>query len=185
MEDVSIIELYHQRDENAITECSRKYGSYCHAIAYRILQNREDAEECVLDTWIKAWNSIPPDKPDSLAAYLGTITRHLSFDRYRSQTRDKRGGTEIDLVFHELEAVLACSTSPDKECEQNELTEIINRFLDTLPERERNILLCRYYFLYPVKDIAQSNQTTVRHIRRILEQTRKKLKDFLEKENYL
>ena len=185
MEDVSIIALYNERNESAITECSRKYGNYCHSIAYRILKSQEDAEECVLDTWVKAWNRIPPDQPDSLAAYLGTITRNLSFDRRRNQNTKKRGGNEIDLVLDELEAVLADPTLPDRTCEQKELSELINRFLARLPERDRNILLCRYYFVYPVKDIAKNNKMTPTHVRKVLERTLTKLKQFLEKENYL
>ena len=185
MEDVLIIDLYNLRDERAIEESSRKYQSYCQSIAYRILKNKEDAEECVLDTWMKAWNSIPPDQPESLGTYLGTITRNLSFDRFRSQKRQKRGSGEITLTLGELENVLSNTASPEKSVEKSELSNAINSFLATLPERDRNILLCRYYFVYTIKDIAKHHKTTKQHICNILSRTLVKLKDFLERENYL
>ena len=185
MKDTEIIELYNARNEQAIEESSRKYHNYCYAIAFRILQNNEDADECVLDTWMKAWNRIPPDRPDKLSTYLGTITRTLSINRYKHDHRQKRRGKEASLVFGELEAVLADGTSPDLVCEQNELASIINRFLDSLPERERNILLCRYYFFYSVKDIAKSNRITVANVYTILSRTLEKLRKYLIKENYI
>ena len=185
MEDKSIIALYYQRNEKAIEESSRKYNRYCQAIAFRILENQEDAEECVLDTWMKAWNSIPPDKPISLAAYFGTITRHLSLDYLKRKSTKTRGGKEVDLVFHELESILEDNGSPEKTVENNELSELLNRFLATLSERDRNILLCRYYLVYPVRIIAKNHQTTAKHIQTILARTLAKLKDFLAKENYL
>ena len=185
MEDKSIIELYQQRDEKAIEESTRKYRMFCQAIAFRILQNHEDAEECVLDTWMKAWNNIPPDEPKSLAAYLGTITRRLSLDRLKKRHAKFRGGNDIEIVFQELENTLSKSQSPDKTLEESELSTLINRFLATLSERDRNILLCRYYLVYPVRVIAKSHKMTAKHIQTILSRTLDKLKKFLEKENYL
>ena len=185
MEDTSIIELYHQRSEKAIEESSRKYHAYCQAIAFRILQNHEDAEECVLDTWMNAWNHIPPDQPKSLAAYFGTITRRLSLKYLEKKTAKTRGGKEVDLVFQELENIFSDRKSPDKAVEENELSEIINRFLATLSERDRNILLCRYYLVYPVKEIARHYAMRSQAVTMTLTRTLAKLKTFLEKENYL
>lgn len=185
MEDIAIIELYNLRSEQAIEESSRKYKSHCQKIAYRILKNHEDAEECVSDALMSAWNHIPPDKPKSLAAYLCTVTRRLSLNYLKKRNSQKRGSHEIDLVFHELEQILADQKTPDKTCEENELSCLINRFLETLPERDRNILLCRYYFVYPVREIAKSQQMTPKHVHTILSRTLEKLKKYLEKEDYL
>ena len=185
MEDILIIELYNQRNEQAIEESSRKYQRYCQAIAFRILQNHEDAEECVIDTWMRAWNHIPPDQPQSLAAYFGTIVRRISLDFLKKRRTKMRGGKEVDLVFQELEHILTESKSPDASVEENELSEIINRFLATLSERDRNILLCRYYLVYPVKEIAKHYHMPANSVTKTLSRTLTKLKEFLEKENYL
>lgn len=185
MEDSSIITLYHERNEQAIEESSQKYRSYCLKIAYRILQNHEDAEECVSDAFMKAWEHIPPDAPESLGAYLTTITRRLSLNYLKKQNTKKRGKNEINLVFHELDQMLSYSELPDKAYEENKLTELINRFLETLPKRDRNILLCRYYLVYPIREIAKSQKITVKNTYAILSRTLEKLKKFLEKENYL
>ena len=185
MEDQSIIRLFWNRDEQAIEESKKKYGSYCHTVAYRILENCEDAEECVSDTWLKAWNSIPPHQPKSLSAYLGKITRNLAYDRYRYYRQKKRGQGEAAIAFDELEAVLASDGNPEEEYDRKALANMIQRFLATLSERDRNILLCRYFYVYPIKDIAQSNNKSPKYIQLILTRTLKKLKKFLEKENYL
>lgn len=185
MEDALIIKLYQARSEDAIKATDQKYKSYCQKIAYRILENKEDAEEVVADTWIKAWEHIPPDEPRSLAAYLGTITRRLSLNVIEKRNAKKRGKTEIDLIFHELELMLTESESPETACEEKELSELINRFLETLSERDRNILLCRYYLVYPIKEIAKRNRLTANHVSSILTRTLEKLKLFLVKENYL
>ena len=185
MNDTEIIRLYNARDEMAIEESIRQYKKYCYAIAFRILQNSEDADECVIDTWMKAWNRIPPDHPDNLATYLGAITRTLSINRYKGAHRQKRGGKTAALVFSELDTMLIDTASPDQICEQNELARIINHFLDSLPERERNIFLCRYYFFYPVKDIAKSHGIPAAHVYVTLSRTLEKLKKYLVKENYV
>ena len=185
MEDSLIVELYHQRNEKAIEESNRKYHNYCQEIAYRILQNREDAEECVLDTWMRAWNHIPPDRPKSLTAYFGSIVRRLSLNYLSKKNAKIRGGKEVDLVFQELENILAESKTPDDTMEDNELSQLINRFLATISESDRNILICRYYFVYPVKEIAKFYHTAPNTVTKTLSRTLDKLKKFLEKENYL
>ena len=138
----------------------------------------------MLDTWINAWKHIPPDLPESLSIYFGAITRHLAYDRYRKRTAEKRGG-EFSLLYDELQSILPSPTTPDTEYENKELAALLKRFLATLPERERNILLCRYFFVYPIKDIAKQNKTSSQHVIKILARIRTKLKDYLEKENYL
>ena len=185
MEDQAIITLFYQRDETAIEEIRKKYGAYCYRIAYRILENREDAEECVLDTWLRAWTSIPPANPDSLSVYLGTIARNLSFDEYRRRHQKKHGDHEIALTLNEIEAVFSSQSSPEHLYDQKELSRTINAFLGTLSERDRDILLCRYYYVYPIRDIARKHNISYGYTQIILSRILKKLKKFMEKEHYL
>lgn len=182
MNDKEIVALFEQRNEQAIRECRALYGGYCHSIALRILNSHEDAEECVADTWLRAWNAIPPAKPRSLASYLGAITRNLAYDGYRRKHQQKRGGGELFLAFDEIGEVFATDGTPDEALDQKVLAETLNRFLATLSERDRNILLSRYYFVYPVKEIAEKHGKSEKYVRVILERTLQKLKKFLEKE---
>lgn len=183
MNDKTIVSLFEERNEQAIRECREAYGSYCYGIAFRILENQEDAEECVADTWLRAWNAIPPANPRSLASYLGTVTRNLAYDHYRRKHQKKRGSGELSLSFDEIGAVFAQDALPDEALEQKALAETLNRFLGTLSERDRNILLARYYFVYSVKEIAEKHGKSEKYVRVILDRTLQKLKKFLEKEN--
>ncbi len=131
MQDSMIIELYNQRDEKAIAATQDKYGAYCMTIAYNILADQLDSEECVNDTYLCAWNTIPPKQPKALRSYLGTITRNLAFDRYREKTRDKRGGGETPLALEELDEVIAAPSDVEREYDLRGLGECINRFLHT------------------------------------------------------
>lgn len=183
MNDKDIVALFEARDEEAIRECRAAYGNYCHSIALRILENQEDAEECVADTLLRAWNAIPPAKPRALAIYLGAITRNLACDAYRRKRQQKRGGGEILLAFDEIEEAFSPNATPDEALDRKELAAVFNRFLGKLSERDRNILLARYYFVYPVKDIAKQYGKSEKYVRVILDRTLQKLKKFLEKEN--
>ena len=185
MEDRFILDLYHNRDERAISESKHKYGNYCYRIAYRILENHEDAEECVADAMLRAWNAIPPAKPDSLASYLATITRNLSYDEYRRRHQHKRGSGEVPLALDEIGEIFSDAKTPEQAFHQKELAHIVNRFLATLSDRDRNILLARYYFVYPIKEIAEKHQKSPKYVRIVLTRTLEKFKKFLEKENYL
>ena len=129
MEDREIVALYWDRDPNAISETDSKYGGYCKSIAKNILGSNEDAEECVNGTYLNAWSSIPPHRPDILSTYLGKITRNLSFDRYRHKQAEKRGGGEIELVLDELAECVSGTDSVEQEFEKNELVRTINSFL--------------------------------------------------------
>lgn len=182
MNDKEILSLFENRDEQAIRECHKAYGNYCHSIALRILENQEDAEECVADTLLRAWNAIPPAKPRALASYLGAITRNLAYDHYRRKHQKKRGSGEIPLAFDEIEAVFAHTPTPDEALDQKALAETLNRFLGKLSERDRNILLARYYFVYSVKEIAEKHGKSEKYVRVILDRTLQKLKKYLEKE---
>lgn len=185
MEDQKIIELYWNRSEEAISETEQKYGNYCCSIARNILANREDAEECVNDTYLAAWNAIPPQRPSLLAAFLGKITRNLSIDRWRTQNRQKRGSGEILLALDELDDCVSGQQSVDAEMERKRFAQVFNRFLDSLPEMERRIFLCRYWYLDPIAEIADRFGFSVSKVTSMLHRTRKKLYIVLEKEELL
>ncbi len=184
MQDKDIIDLYFARNEQAIAESSNKYGYYCTSIAQNILHNMQDAEECVNDTWLRAWNSIPPARPDHLQLYLGGITRHLSLDRFRRQNAAKRGGGEIVLALDEMHDVVASDADVPSQIAEQEFSESFNRFLRSLPERECNIFIRRYYYLDPIPLIAKRYGLSVANVQKILSRTRNKLRAHLEKEGY-
>ena len=154
MDDESIVKLYWDRSENAISETDRKYGAYCHSIAYGILQSKEDAEESVNDTYMDAWNSMPPHRPSILATFLGKITRRISIDRWRSVNRIKRGRGEITLALEELGDCVRDTKDVESEFERKELIRAMDRFLDTLPVMDRRIFLSRYWYLDSIGDIS-------------------------------
>lgn len=184
MEDRQIIELYWQRDEAAIGETDAKYGVYCFSVAQNILTNREDAEECVSDTWLRAWNTMPPQRPSYLRLFLAAITRNLSFDRYRARSAAKRGGGEVESALEELEECVPGSADPAAEVEAQELAESVNRFLRGLPQRDCDIFLRRYFYVEPPAEIAERYQLKKSHVLVLLSRTRQKLKDHLTKEGY-
>lgn len=185
MEDNKIIDLFWTRSENAILETGNKYGKYCYSIAYNILANNEDAEECVSDTYMAAWRSIPPHRPSVLAAFLGKITRRLSIDRWRSNSRDKRGGGEVTLALDELEYCVSDLQDIDKVIERKQFVRVLNRFLDSLPDTDRKIFLCRYWYMDSVSAIAGYFGFSQSKITSILFRTRKKLRAVLEQEDLL
>ena len=185
MDDQKIIDLYWSRSETAITETDQKYGKYCYSIAYNILTNNEDAEESVSDTYMAAWKAMPPKRPSILATFLGKITRHLSIDCWRSLNRYKRGGGEIILALGELEDCVAADQTVEKAYERKQLALVFNRFLESLPETERRIFLCRYWYLDSISDIANYYSFSDSKVTSMLHRTRKKLRAVLEKEDLL
>ena len=185
MNDRDIVNLYWQRSEQAIAETERKYGSYCHIIAYNILENSEDSEECVNDTWLNAWNAMPPQKPIRLQMFLAKITRNLSFNRFNARFAEKRGGGEIILVLDELAECLAAESDVESEYEARELGQRIRMFVRALPERDGNVFVRRYFFTEPVAEIAKRYGLTDNNVMVILSRTRKKLKTHLIKEGFL
>ena len=184
MEDSIIVELYLQKNENAIKETDSKYGAYCFTIADNILHNKEDSEECVNDTWLKTWNAIPPQKPTKLQMFLAKITRNLSFNRFNSRSAEKRGGGEIIFVLDELAECLACESDIASEYESQELGQCVRIFVRSLPERDGNIFVRRYFFTEPVAEIAKRYGLTDNNVMVILSRTRKKLKVHLIKEGF-
>lgn len=184
MDDEKIITLYNRRDENAIRETSEKYGGYCFSIANNILADPQDAEECVNDTWLNVWQSIPPQCPKNLKAFLAKIARSLALNRYREKNRQKRGGGEVVLAFEEMDEFLAGTSDIDTEADKRELEELLNGFLYSLSERDRSIFILRYFYMEGTSDIAREHSIRESNVLMILSRTRKKLRERLEKEGY-
>ena len=184
MQDEDIINLYFARDQRAITETDAKYGHYCYQVAARILNDHQDAEETVNDTWLRVWNSIPPCRPAILKLYLARTTRNLAFDRYRSQTTQKRGGGEMQLALEELGDCIGCSESIDDALTIAELTASIHTLLQTLPPRHRCVFIRRYFFVEPIEQISVRYGIKKSNVLMILTRVRKKLKAHLIKEGF-
>lgn len=185
MDDTQILQLFFDRDQEAIRQSRNAYGDYCASVAHRILDDAGDVEEILSDTWLRAWNSIPPANPGSLKLYLARITRNLSFDRFRAKTREKRGGSAVVLAMEELRECADPSATPELALEQKELNLAVNSFLETLSKRERGIFLLRYFYLEPAAAIARRYSLREDHVRTILSRTRKKLKKYLIKEGLI
>lgn len=185
MNDHGIIQLYIDRSENAIAETGAKYGAYCYSIAHSILANSEDAEECVNDTYLAAWNSIPPHRPLRLATFLGRLTRNISINCLKSSTAAKRGGGEWALALDELEDLSDGRQDPEAALSYRETVASFNRFLATLPKTDRDIFLRRYWLVEPIADIAASFGFTQSKVTSMLHRTREKLRKHFERENIL
>lgn len=185
MTDARIIELYFERSERAIEETDIKYGPYCRAIAYNILRSHEDSEESVNDTYLRAWNSMPPERPNILSAFLGKICRRLSIDRWRKGRAEKRGGGELALALDELSyCIPARDGDPADELELRELQRLYDKFISSLPATERRVFLCRYWYMDSVADIARRFSFTESKVTSMLHRTREKFRSLLEKEGY-
>lgn len=182
MNDTDILDLYWERNEQAITETQKSYGNYCYSIAFHILHTREDSEECVNDTWMRAWNAIPPGRPGRLGLFLGTITRNLSFDKWKHKNAIKRGNGEMEAALEELVECVPSAFSTEDAVEEAELRRTINRFLGTLPERDRNIFLRRYWYVEECREIAERYCMKLNTVKTTLFRIRCKLKDYLEQE---
>ena len=184
MEDSKIVELYWQRSESAIYETKQKYEHYCFSIANNILPVREDAEESVNDTYMAAWNAMPPNRPSILSAFLGKLTRRISIDRWRNLSADKRGGGSVPIALDELAECIPGGSDPVVEVEAKELSEAIGRFLDTVPYVERKVFLMRYFELTNLREIASEFHMSIGTIKSMLHRIRSKLRIALEKEGY-
>ncbi|WP_322906370.1 sigma-70 family RNA polymerase sigma factor [Paenibacillus campi] len=183
LNDEDIVQLYWNRHESAIEESSRRYGRYCYAIAHNILHNSEDAEECVNDTWLRTWNTIPPQRPSKLAFFVGRITRNLSLDKYKAQTAKKRGGHMRTLMEQLTECIPApVSTQVEQTLSEQQLNRTINQFMHTLPERECNLFLARYWYGMSLTEMAQRFGMKENNIKASLFRSRGKLKRHLLEE---
>lgn len=179
MEDSGIIDLYWARDQRAIAESERKYGSFCGMLARNILGSAQDAEECVNDTWHRAWSTIPPQRPDNLRAYLGRIVRNVSIDRWRRNTAQKRGDG-MEVMLSELEGCLPAGTTPQQELENREITRALEGWLDTLSREERAIFLRRYWYGAAVSALAAEWGCTPNRMSQRLRKLRAGLRRYLE-----
>lgn len=182
MDDNAIIDLYWARDEQALTESDRKYGKLCRSVAYNILRDQEDTEECVNDTWLRAWNAMPPGRPGVLSAFLSRITRNLALDTYKAARAEKRGGGQLPVVLDELAGCIADGQNVEDEMAYRELTQILDRFLRQLPEKECCVFLRRYWYVDSTKEIARRYGMPEGSVKSQLSRTRAKLKKLLEQE---
>ena len=182
MDDEAILTLYRQRESSAVAETEAKYGRLCFSVAYNILFNREDSEECVNDTWLHAWNAIPPAWPLCFSAWLTKLTRNLAISRLRESRAKKRGGEEIPLVLAELEECIPGGSDPQQAVEQKELQEAINRFLDGLDAATRDVFVARYFFAASHSELSARTGWSVGKVKTVLHRTRLKLRTTLKEE---
>lgn len=185
MKDNEIVALYIARDETAIDITDKKYGSYCFVIANNLLGDRQDAEECVNDAYLKTWNAIPPAQPQNLKIFLGRITRNLALDRFRANNRVKRGGGELLTPLDEVVELVADTTELSDDGAEREFVELLSNFLKKLSVRERNIFIRRYFYFDSAACIAEMLGLRESNVNMILSRTRKKLRELLRKEGYI
>lgn len=184
MRDEKIVDLYWERNEQAIKHTDEKYGKYLTKIAFNILADTEDSKESVNDTYLAAWNSMPPQRPTALSAYLGKITRQISIDIFRKRNREKRKGSEYAVSYDEISEVLSAGDMTEEQVQARLLGEAINRFLKEQPKEVRNLFIGRYYFLDPLKEAARYCGMSEGKAKSILYRTRILLKEYLQKEGF-
>lgn len=185
MEDERIVNLYWDRDENAIRETERKYSRYLTKIAYNVLNDLEDSRESVNDTYLAAWNSIPPQRPGILATYLAKLTRRISIDIFRKRNREKRRGSEYALSLDELAGMVSAGNTTEEALNAKLLGEAISAYLRTLSPDARNTFIGRYYFLDPLAEVAGYCGMSESKAKSMLYRTRQGLKVYLEKEGFV
>lgn len=184
MLDSQIVQLYWDRDERAIPETAAAYGGYCFTIAHNILDSTQDAEECVNDTWLRAWNAIPPHRPSVLSAFLGRITRNLALQLFRRDHARKRGGGEIDLVFEELSECVSGSESAEQSVNERELMRAINEFLAGQSAKKRKIFVRRYWYADSIAQIARRMHMSENSVSVTLHRMRAALRAYLEERGF-
>ena len=185
MEDRQIIALFFARSESALQESAQKYAAYCRTVAMHILHNHEDADEALNDTWLAAWNCIPPHEPSNLQTFLGRLTRNIALKRVRSDRAQKRGTPELRMVFDEIADLLRSDEDIEQKITEHAVTETINAFLASLPETERNIFVRRYYYMQPIAEITAAHGFSQSKVKSMLLRIRKKLHTKLKKEELL
>ena len=184
MQDEKIIELFSERSENALKETENKYGRYLYKIAFGILNDKSDSEESVNDTYLAAWNSIPPHKPQKLSAYLGKLTRRISIDIFRRKSSQRRGGSQYELSLNELEDCIKAASTVEDDMESKEMGEAISRFLKTLSKENRCLFVERYFFCNSLKNSARKLGISEGKAKSSLYRTRLLLRDYLMKEGF-
>lgn len=180
MEDSEIIELFNRRSETAVKAASEKFGGMCRKIIFGILKNKEDCEECENDIYMKLWSTIPPKQPKVLIAYIARIAKNAALSKYRDLHREKRGGSEIDLIFDELSDIVPTPYTTQESVENKETVRFVNEFLKQLPAEKRIIFVRRYWFCHSVKEIARDFNLTPSNVSAILSRTKTALKDYLK-----
>ena len=184
MDDIKIVQLYLDRDEQAIPETANKYGAYCTTIAKNILHNHAEAEECVNDTYLNTWNSIPPHRPQVLSAFLGKIVRNLAFNRYKHNTAEKRGGGEMSLILDELAEMVSSKEDVEQAYEYKELIGAINEFLGALSKEKRAMFVRRYWYADTLSDISARFGMSYFAVSMTLNRVRAKLRNYLMERGY-
>ena len=184
MQDAVIVQLYWDRDENAISHTEQKYGAYLNKIAYNILADWEDSVESVNDTYLAAWNSMPPQKPSVLSTYLGKLTRRISIDLFRKKSSQKRGSGEYALSLEELGECVGGGTAPEQTVEAKILAQAIAAFLESQPAQTRQVFVARYYYMDPVKEIARYCRISESKVKILLYRARQDLREYLQKEGF-
>ena len=184
MEDARIVDLYWDRQEQAIAETQNKYGRYLLKIAWNVLTDNEDSEESVNDTYLSAWKSMPPHRPSVLSTYLGKITRQISIDRLRRRTSAKRGGGQYAASLSELEEVVSSQEDITERLEAGQLADAVSRYLESIPAERRNLFLCRYFYMDSSFDMAKYTGMKEGTIRSTLSRERAALKKFLAEEGF-
>ena len=182
MDDQQIVELYWQRNETAIERTAEKYGKYCYSVAYNILGDASDSEESVNDTYLDAWNSIPPHRPSVLSAFLGKITRRTAIDKWRRRSADKRGGGQVPDALDELSECIPDKQGVESSFEAKQLNEVINDFIRGLPETEQKVFVRRYWHVESIQTIAEKFGFSQSKVKSMLFRTRDKLRDRLSRE---
>lgn len=185
MEDCQIVDLYWKRSEDAIKETAAKYGRYCYHIAYNILQDNRDAEESVNDTYLGAWNTLPPHKPAILSTYLGKLTRRISINLWKKNRTARRGGGEVPLALEELSECIPAENRVEYEIETAELSRAVNDFVMSLPLTERRVFVLRYWYLDPICEICDQFGFSQSKVKSMLHRIRHKLMLHLRKEGFL
>ena len=184
MDDKTIVSLYLSRNESAITETDKKYGKYLLKIAYNVLNDSEDSKESVNDTYLAAWNSIPPNIPEILSVYLSRITRRISIDIFRKKNSQKRKSSQLTYSLDEMSDCTSNTPEPDEIIENKRLSESISAYLYSVSEVQRNIFICRYYYFDSVKDIAKYCNVTESNVKTTLHRLRNGLREYLLKEGF-
>lgn len=182
LEDAQIITLYFDRNEKALKETADKYGKYCYKIAYNVLNDEDDSKESVNDTYLNAWNSMPPHRPSVLSAFLGKITRRIAISRLRKKNAEKRGGGQFVSALEELSECIPNESNVENDVEKKLIIESVNLFVRDLPEKEQKVFLCRYWYMDSISSIAKQFGFSESKVKSILMRTRTKLKNKLIEE---
>lgn len=181
MEDTQILDLYWARSEDAITETNRKYAPYCYRVSYNILRSSEDADECVNDTWLRAWNAIPPQRPTRLQAYLARLTRNLSLDRLDHRQAERRGGS-AGMLLSELSECIPSPDTVERTLDDREISAAISAWLWKQPERSRVAFVRRYFYAEPLSQVARRVELSEGGLKSLLHRQRVSLRRYLEQE---